>query len=986
ALVYNAGQYGRAQALRREGTAPAAMGIADDLPTRFAYEQLNALSGMANKVQVAIDRNRKVFEARLRQEDHRVLRQAFGAWRAARYGSIAKQQILRRAIARIQRGTLARAFQAWKDKFHLLDNNLAMRRKVSSTVARGCLKRTFAEWRRLAQERWWKNQYSMRDETIHALERKIAGYERRPIVVLRKRGLSKVLNAWYTLAEERRRRRLRFERAARHFLNQQHLKAWNSWCAFHEVQKRHRNLLTKAGIRIKNMKLSGAWDKWTELIQEKRAAEAKRTKCLRHWLNATLAKVWSAWMDFIDWRREKRKIMSRWIQPMMARALSGWYESAQWRKRMRLVTDRALRRLMNKTLAVAFYTWKDLVDVGKVDAQLTTKQELVLKLRDMQEENERIRRDNERFVRLIDSGEWGRGRVAELVAAGEVMKGERDALLKLIQVRRRALRPDHRSTSSHARCSARMRRVSIFYDSCARSTLGRATNVPEYFKFGVSELLRCIDPLLQGMRREYEAVQQAKEAQVDEFKAIKDRMLLGGAARNRMLVKGGSSFNALVRAMKQDLVEGGAGAGAASRNPNALYEIDKLSLDHVTVFPDGELNVAAVASVPGTAALARPVSAGHWLHASTEQPHVVLWHPGRALKGPSSSLGPGLAPPMQPMRMPQQLAAGMPGAPAGRAAALGLARPQQAPAAASSRVQAAAPVGAQPSAPGSRPQSSQGPVPRDYQRVLDTLSSLTPGEVDRLAALVGAQAGGGALAGPSGLAAGTPGAPALPPSAPGAPDEPDNDEPVVRRVERPWWEDTCPRLGGNDFAEHTPAAYPLQQSGTVLNSVPGRAAKQPDQADGHNAITLQISDRTAAVAQWQQQELLPREAVKRRRAPKQDNGKRLKHTTPNNDPASARNDAIGSDADVAELTQDVLTTRGHNVRAATSASYRRYDVVTSTTHTPRIPPTADRCRTSAKSRTRAVSPRTTCFPPCAFYSRAEGPQEEGREDEAARGQ
>lgn len=33
----------------------------------------------------------------------------------------------------------------------------------------------------------------------------------------------------------------------------------------------------------------------------------------------------------------------------------------------------------------------------------------------MTEENERLRRDNERFVRLIDSGEWGRGRVSELV-------------------------------------------------------------------------------------------------------------------------------------------------------------------------------------------------------------------------------------------------------------------------------------------------------------------------------------------------------------------------------------------------------------------------------------------------------------------------------------------------------------------------------------------------------------------------------------------
>ena len=36
-------------------------------------------------------------------------------------------------------------------------------------------------------------------------------------------------------------------------------------------------------------------------------------------------------------------------------------------------------------------------------------------------ENERLRRDNERFVRLIDSGEWGRGRVAELTQAGELV-------------------------------------------------------------------------------------------------------------------------------------------------------------------------------------------------------------------------------------------------------------------------------------------------------------------------------------------------------------------------------------------------------------------------------------------------------------------------------------------------------------------------------------------------------------------------------------
>lgn len=41
ALAHNAAQFGRAQALRRDGTAPAARGLSDDLPTRMAYQQLS---------------------------------------------------------------------------------------------------------------------------------------------------------------------------------------------------------------------------------------------------------------------------------------------------------------------------------------------------------------------------------------------------------------------------------------------------------------------------------------------------------------------------------------------------------------------------------------------------------------------------------------------------------------------------------------------------------------------------------------------------------------------------------------------------------------------------------------------------------------------------------------------------------------------------------------------------------------------------------
>ena len=51
-------------------------------------------------------------------------------------------------------------------------------------------------------------------------------------------------------------------------------------------------------------------------------------------------------------------------------------------------------------------------------------------------------------------------------------------------------------------------------------------------------------------------------------------MILGGAARNRMLIKGGSSFNALVRALKQDVVTGVAPTTTAS--DRLMYEVDKV--------------------------------------------------------------------------------------------------------------------------------------------------------------------------------------------------------------------------------------------------------------------------------------------------------------------------------------------------------------------------------------------------------------------------
>lgn len=86
------------------------------------------------QVQDAILHNKRIFEQRMMQEDRFLMRKVFDGWRAVRFGSVAKQQKVRKAAARILKGALSRAFFAWKDELHIVDKNLAMKRKVSSQV------------------------------------------------------------------------------------------------------------------------------------------------------------------------------------------------------------------------------------------------------------------------------------------------------------------------------------------------------------------------------------------------------------------------------------------------------------------------------------------------------------------------------------------------------------------------------------------------------------------------------------------------------------------------------------------------------------------------------------------------------------------------------------------------------------------------------------------------------------------------------------
>lgn len=73
-----------------------------------------------------------------------------------------------------------------------------------------------------------------------------------------------------------------------------------------------------------------------------------------------------------------------------------------------------------RLLGDAFRGWSQAADKLCQQTLANGYEELAGQVGSMKAENDRLRRDNERFVRLIDSGEWGRGRVAELTQAGQL--------------------------------------------------------------------------------------------------------------------------------------------------------------------------------------------------------------------------------------------------------------------------------------------------------------------------------------------------------------------------------------------------------------------------------------------------------------------------------------------------------------------------------------------------------------------------------------
>lgn len=177
-------------------------------------------------------------------------------------------------------------------------------------------------------------------------------------------------------------------------------------------------------------------------------------------------------------------------------------------------------------------------------------------------ESEQLRRDNERLCRVIDSGDWGRQRVEELLQAGQVLQEERDALAKLVGSMQQ--QPQQQAGSLLA----------------APPPLHNATNSPsvaQQFRMpaaGMHPATGSAQPACLIAAKRPPGCTGAADGG-----GLQPASRPASPARNKLLVRSASSFNAMVRALKQDLLP----SGALQRSPGAVYEVDKLSLHRLSV-------------------------------------------------------------------------------------------------------------------------------------------------------------------------------------------------------------------------------------------------------------------------------------------------------------------------------------------------------------------------------------------------------------------
>ena len=490
----------------------------EDLPVKLAFEHLSSLAGMSEKVQNAINLSRNLFQRRVDKMEKGVMFKAWRGWLLVQHDFNNKRNILTRAVNKMKRRRLYKAFSKWAELHNKAHRPSHFGKAARAVVLGGCRRRTFGAWREHTKD--VRRQFKMAAHTARMreefLERLVEAGLRQ---VMHKR-IRRAWDAFDKFSEVRRAKRNKARQVIGRAMNREQARAFGRWSEYVAQLNKQRGQLKRAVARMSKATMARAFDAW-------QGQQLHKKRCLMKIIKGTQARAFAKWQDNLRLLRKARIVFARWNQRTRYAAFNGWWLNVEEKRRQTEMCSKICKRILNRAVRNAWAQW-----MYCVEQSFGCTLEQVKALRD---QNARLRRDNERFVRLVDSGEWGRGRVEELSEAGRLLRDERKQL----------------------------------------------------------------EDLIRSIKDEKDGFVKDAELQAREARALKDRLVSGNfVQRNKLNVRGGSAFNSMQRVLKQDLIDSGAAARQRHMLGGAVHNVDHLAMDKVSVFADGEIQMQAVKRAP----------------------------------------------------------------------------------------------------------------------------------------------------------------------------------------------------------------------------------------------------------------------------------------------------------------------------------------------------------------------------------------------------
>ncbi|ACO62200.1 predicted protein [Micromonas commoda] len=490
----------------------------EDLPVKLAFEHLSSLAGMSEKVQNAINLSRNLFQRRVDKMEKGVMFKAWRGWLLVQHDFNNKRNILTRAVNKMKRRRLYKAFSKWAELHNKAHRPSHFDKAARAVVLGGCRRRTFGAWREHTKD--VRRQFKMAAHTARMreefLERLVEAGLRQ---VMHKR-IRRAWDAFDKFSEVRRAKRNKARQVIGRAMNREQARAFGRWREYVAQLNKQHGQLKRAVARMSKATMARAFDAW-------QGQQLHKKRCLMKIIKGTQARAFAKWQDNLRLLRKARIVFARWNQRTRYAAFNGWWLNVEEKRRQTEMCSKICKRILNRAVRNAWAQW-----MYCVEQSFGCTLEQVKALRD---QNARLRRDNERFVRLVDSGEWGRGRVEELSEAGRLLRDERKQL----------------------------------------------------------------EDLIRSIKDEKDGFVKDAELQAREARALKDRLVSGNfVQRNKLNVRGGSAFNSMQRVLKQDLIDSGAAARQRHMLGGAVHNVDRLAMDKVSVFADGEIQMQAVKRAP----------------------------------------------------------------------------------------------------------------------------------------------------------------------------------------------------------------------------------------------------------------------------------------------------------------------------------------------------------------------------------------------------